>query len=164
MQNTKANRYPGPKILISRSGDMKRTMIELVNHMVNVRITITSKLSPRHRRTFALHFLRLFRPWVERHFRASLVHEARIIDFRKSEERGLPLFKSARCGDALQRGYEIRMRRLDLGWTIRDLAKASGVNYSHIGALERGLYKPRALTVEKLRKALGDFHPIPPIN
>ncbi|MGK5085910.1 helix-turn-helix transcriptional regulator [Bdellovibrionota bacterium FG-1] len=164
MQNTKPNRYPGPKILVSRSGDMKRTFIELTNSLVNVRITITSRLSARHRRTFALSFLRLFRPWVERHFRASLVHEAPIIDFQKSEDQGIPLFSSASDGDALHRGYELRMRRLDLGLTLRDLARASGVGISHLSDLERGLFNPRPLTLRRIDNALLDFRTNPKIN
>ncbi|MDR3607325.1 MAG: helix-turn-helix transcriptional regulator, partial [Oligoflexia bacterium] len=37
-----------------------------------------------------------------------------------------------------RRGFEIRLQRLKRGWTLRELAAASGVSHSRISRIERG--------------------------
>ena len=53
---------------------------------------------------------------------------------------------------ALPRLKELRVRR---GWTLQQLADASGVNIKTINRIERGAAKAQDLTAQKLANALG---------
>lgn len=56
--------------------------------------------------------------------------------------------------DILQRiGSKIKLMREERGWSIRDLAKISGVNKSNICSIESGKYDVRLRTLGKLEIA-----------
>jgi transcriptional regulator with XRE-family HTH domain len=50
---------------------------------------------------------------------------------------------------------KIRKRRLQLGLTQQDLAKASGISREHLAVLEAGKANPRIDTISKIANALG---------
>jgi len=53
-------------------------------------------------------------------------------------------------------GQRIRARRLDRGWSLRELADITGISYTHLAKLERdGVPHPGYRTVEKLADVLG---------
>lgn len=58
-------------------------------------------------------------------------------------------------------GAELKRLREWRGWTLRELAERSGVDFSAIGAIERGQRRPRPGTLHKLLDALGDAAPTP---
>jgi transcriptional regulator with XRE-family HTH domain len=53
-------------------------------------------------------------------------------------------------------GQRLRCRRLDRGWSLRELADMTGISYTHLAKLERdGVPYPGYRTIEKLAEALG---------
>jgi len=52
-------------------------------------------------------------------------------------------------------GLRLRTRRLELGWTHRELSRVTGINDSYLGQLERGYREPTAHIVGRLAWALG---------
>lgn len=53
-----------------------------------------------------------------------------------------------------RRGFEIRLQRLKRGWTLRELAAASGVSHSRISRIERGRVVSRPTTYRRIQIAL----------
>ena len=51
-------------------------------------------------------------------------------------------------------GFEIRSRRLELGWSQFELARRAGVDRTYLGRLERGRPGMRDSTLAKIEKAL----------
>jgi len=49
----------------------------------------------------------------------------------------------------------LRRRRLEKGWTLDDLERASGISAHALSLLERGLREPRPANILKLAEALG---------
>lgn len=52
-------------------------------------------------------------------------------------------------------GELIQCRRLDKGWTQRDLADVVGVSHQTISRIESGTREPRASMIRRLAVALG---------
>lgn len=51
--------------------------------------------------------------------------------------------------------FKVKLRRLDLSLTIRELAKKTNLSHSMITRIEQGLIEPNEAIVEALKKALG---------
>ncbi|MGK5087063.1 helix-turn-helix transcriptional regulator [Bdellovibrionota bacterium FG-2] len=149
------------KIKISRSNDRRRSVVDVWNHLYHVRMEIRTNLPAKQRRAIAVYFFKHLRPCLKHDFSISLQHDTFRGDFEDIKRRGLPTFQSSKNEKLRKNGFNIRMRRLDLGWTLNELAQASGIDASHLSELERGLYAPRALTLKKLEKALFGFPSIP---
>jgi transcriptional regulator with XRE-family HTH domain len=53
-------------------------------------------------------------------------------------------------------GQRLRARRVDRGWSLRELADMTGISYTHLAKLERdGVPYPGYRTIEKLADTLG---------
>ena len=52
-------------------------------------------------------------------------------------------------------GREIRRRRLEVGWTLDDLAEAAGLTPNFIGGVENGRRNPSLTTMGRIAKGLG---------
>jgi transcriptional regulator with XRE-family HTH domain len=65
-------------------------------------------------------------------------------------------------------GHEVRRRRLELGWTLDDLAEAAGLPPNFIGGVENGRRNPSLTTMARIAKGLGvhltDLLGIPELN
>lgn len=68
----------------------------------------------------------------------------------------MPEMQDKAFGDLV---YELRQAR---GWTLRDLAKASGISYGRLGEIERGVdshsgkpFLPSYMAATRLARALG---------
>jgi transcriptional regulator with XRE-family HTH domain len=57
--------------------------------------------------------------------------------------------------DASRFGAIIRRLRLARGWTLADFAKASGMNATYLGVLERGGNMPSLTTILQLADLFG---------
>ena len=55
-------------------------------------------------------------------------------------------------------GREVRRRRLELGWTLDDLAEAARLTPNFIGGVENGRRNPSLTTMGRIAKGLG-VHP-----
>jgi len=60
-------------------------------------------------------------------------------------------------------GKHLRKLREEKGWTQEELADKSGMHFTYIGQIERGLRNPSLINLHKLAKALkigaGDLLP-----
>ena len=52
-------------------------------------------------------------------------------------------------------GREVRRRRLELGWTLDDLAEAAGLTPNFIGGVENGRRNPSLTTMGRIAKGFG---------
>jgi DNA-binding XRE family transcriptional regulator len=135
----------------------KTTQIEAIGSIGSIDLRIKSKvLSPQQRRVMGVTFIRQIKPWLEYFTTLRLDHWEHMKIYWGTNNSGIPIFKSRPLDTPTGKlGVEIRMRRLELGWTQRDLAKKAGVGSCHLSEIERGLRSPRATTIGKLEAALG---------
>ena len=49
----------------------------------------------------------------------------------------------------------LRRRRLEKGWSLEDLARATGLTRQTLGLLERGRREPHPANIAKIAEALG---------
>jgi transcriptional regulator with XRE-family HTH domain len=54
----------------------------------------------------------------------------------------------------LVRLTRLKRRRLERGWTLQDLAHASGITSTSLSYLERGKREPKPATIRRLAEAL----------
>jgi transcriptional regulator with XRE-family HTH domain len=52
-------------------------------------------------------------------------------------------------------GGRVRARRHELGWTLEQLGEASGLHWTYIGQVERGVRNLSLLNILKVAEALG---------
>lgn len=121
-----------------------------------VSVQIDSFISPRERRAVALAFFRQIRPFIDYFSSTRLSHFDNIPNFDRDEERGVFDPRSPTFNDPIaQRGFEIRMRRLSLGFSQEQLAKIAELSVSQLSKVERGLCRPHAYTLIRLERALS---------
>ena len=54
-----------------------------------------------------------------------------------------------------QFGKRLRKMRQEKGWTQEDLAEKSGMHFTYVGQIERGIRNPSLVNLYKLARALG---------
>ena len=82
-------------------------------------------------------------------------HDGDVMTWLKEEERGTSLRQACDVSTPHGRtGYEIRMKRLELGITQAGLARLSGLERTHISRIEKGHMKPRSETLLKIARCL----------
>lgn len=138
-------------------GDLRTSFVEVHGTLARISIKISGRLKSRQRRAIAVALLRQVRPLLE-HFSGGMIrHGEDSTDFRRLEERGLNLFKSSSpCSPNGRLGFAIRMRRLELGLSLRALSSRAGLSVDQISRIERGLSRPQRRTLQSLGKALGN--------
>jgi DNA-binding XRE family transcriptional regulator len=132
------------------------TQIEAIGSLGILDLKIKSKsLSVQQRRLIGVTFVRQIRPWLNFFTTLNLRHWDHMKHHWCTKNYGIPVFKSRPLDTPTGRlGAEIRMRRLQRGWTQRELAKKAGVGSCHLSEIERGLRRPRKRTFERLEVAL----------
>jgi DNA-binding XRE family transcriptional regulator len=74
----------------------------------------------------------------------------------QSMERGLSRRQAQRTDTPAQRlGFEIRSRRLELGWNQERLSTEAGLNRTHLSQIELGKHQVQAETYLKLKNVLN---------
>jgi hypothetical protein len=142
----------------SKEVHSRRSSVEVGGPLGLIRITFDSRLSPRLRRAIIRGFFRHNKAWL-RYFRSiAFQHWEHVnIDPHHAEKRGLPLFKGKNFDHPAGRlGFEIRLRRLNLGLTQAELARRTRMVASHISLIERGLVDVRETTYKRLWDATED--------
>ena len=122
----------------------------------NVRIDVESNSSHRARRTILLMFYRKIEKQLEKASYVRLFHLDKPRWHGVAEiNRVISLHQvpQGRTNTDLM-GFEIRMRRLELGMTQTDLAVAAQISRSHISRIEKGHLKASSMTLRHLCKAL----------
>jgi hypothetical protein len=136
----------------SKADNPRRSSVEIAGALGFIRVTFDSRLSPQLRRAIIRGFFRHNKSWL-RYFRSiAFNHMEHVnIDPHHAAKRGLPLFKSKNFDHPAGRvGFEIRLRRLNLGLTQAQLARRTGIVASHISLIERGLVDVRETTYKRL--------------
>ncbi len=78
------------------------------------------------------------------------------MNFVHEMKRELSLRQSIRVQTPLQKlGYVIRMRRLELGMTQKDLGQLCRLSSFHLSRIEHGLYAPQSETLRTLSQVLN---------
>jgi DNA-binding XRE family transcriptional regulator len=132
------------------------TQIEAIGSLGILDLKIKSKsLSVQQRRLIGVTFIRQIRPWLNFFTTLNLRHWDHMKNHWCTGNYGIPVFKALPLDTPTGKfGAEIRMRRLQRGWTQRELAKKAGVGSCHLSEIERGLRRPRKRTFERLEVAL----------
>ncbi|MBY0471831.1 helix-turn-helix domain-containing protein [bacterium] len=115
--------------------------------------TIRSRMPMAYRRQIALEIFRAIKPVIRNIYEAYLVHsDAHWMTFLHAQKRILTTKKATQ--KSKNQGLHLRLRRLELGLTLRELAAVSKVDYSQLSLIERGYVIPRPRTYYKLKRVL----------
>lgn len=150
-----------PRIVRERVRQVQTTTAAVQGSIGRIQIRIESHLSPQARRSIAVVFFRQLRSFLE-YFTAAEVHhsDSGSPDFRREELRGICVPAGAGINThSGAHGFEIRMKRLEMGWSQRELAEKVGISLQHLSKIERGLCNPHMFTRERLAKELGGLPP-----
>lgn len=146
--------------------DLEPRTTELSASFAHVKISLFIRgiRSSRQRRSLAMAIYRRILPLFylsdakgERPGRGWVAHKEHSWGYRfKSIDRGLSFGQAPRTQTKEEKeGFEIRMRRLNLGLSQERLAEEAGVARTHLSRIERGRPGMRPSTREKLRRFLG---------
>jgi DNA-binding XRE family transcriptional regulator len=144
----------------------RESVFEISGPVGILSMRIKTRLSARERRAVAIAFFRQIRPFLE-YFRTGRVHhfDGGSFGFRRGEERGVNVFRSASLGSAGGiLGFEIRVQRLKKGWSQSELAQRAHLSHAHVSKIERGLCIPHSLTIRRLEFLLETALPMPQKN
>lgn len=136
-------------IRLTRHYQYRLTTLELCGPVLDMEIRLLSKMSKTETRTIAREMLAQLRPWL-RYF-----DHTGISQDRRGICRGLskPIGPSRPTS---QVGFDIRLKRLERGWSQTELAEKIKITRAHLSDLERGLYVPRARLKSELARVFGD--------
>jgi DNA-binding XRE family transcriptional regulator len=140
----------------SKVDHQRRSSVEVSGPLGLIRVRFDSALSPQLRRAIIRGFFRHNREWL-RYFKSiAFKHTEHVnVDPHHAEKRGLPLFQSENFNHPAGRlGFEIRLRRLNLGLTQAELSRRTGIPQSYISQIERGIVAIRADTQLRLLCAM----------
>ena len=112
----------------------------------------------RARRTVLLMLFRELRGLVARIEECGTIHhsDGHYMNFVHEMKRELSLRQSIRVQTPLQKlGYVIRMRRLELGMTQKDLGQLCRLSSFHLSRIEHGRHAPQSETLRSLSQVLN---------
>jgi DNA-binding XRE family transcriptional regulator len=123
-----------------------------------INLKIISSMPPQARRAIGASLVRSMKPILKYLRNFEFRHESELVSLPRLEERGFPLDRSPDLDTEKGRiGFEIRMKRLKIGWTQQELADRASVNSRHLSEIELGLVRVRSRTLQKLRGALDSM-------
>jgi DNA-binding XRE family transcriptional regulator len=134
----------------------RKTTIEASGGIGGVQVRISSSWAPQLRRTIGLSLIRSMRPILQYLRDFEILHEGEMLSLPRLEERApslesVPDFNT----EAGRLGFEIRTKRLMIGWTQQELAERASVNSRHLSEIELGRVKARPWTLQKIQEALA---------
>lgn len=137
----------------------QRSYLLLESSFFRVKMTIEGRLTKRLRRTIALLIFRDISPVLRRIFDTWIVHEESTLQEKvRDESREVSLFQSAQLDDDRGRvGFRIRTRRLEIGFTQKDLARAVGLSVGQLSRIEKGRVDPRPCTALKIERFFDEI-------
>ena len=129
------------------------TQLDLSNPEFDLEIKVVTHRGKRERRALLLSFFRQIRPWLKHVTHVACDHTSDgIIRSAKYRNNHVGMVKTASLSSLSGAvGYEIKMQRLKLGLTQAAVARAIGIQRTHLSDIERGIHLPRPET----RAALG---------
>jgi DNA-binding XRE family transcriptional regulator len=133
----------------------QKSFIEAGGPAVGFQLKIFSSMPPQGRRTVAVSLIRSMKPILKYLRNFDIHHEGEMVSLPRLEARGLPLSRSPDLDTEQGRvGFEIRMKRLKIGWTQQELADRASMNSHHLSRIELGLVRVRPRTLEKINGVL----------
>jgi DNA-binding XRE family transcriptional regulator len=138
------------------------TTLELQSKDFDLELKLVSRLSKRERRAIIRGFLRHIKPWLA-HLRDGAIDHPNcaIIRSTRARQRGISKDQGLLFDDPRAKlGYEIRMKRLRMGLTQKDLATKLKISRPHLSSMERGQFTPRAKTWSAVCKFLEEASPV----
>lgn len=133
------------------------TTLELAGPDSELQLKFLSRLGKRERRAVVRSSLVQIRPWIQHFTEAAVDHSGDgLIRDRRATRRGVKVPHSNTVSSLPGKlGFEIRMKRLELGLTQSQLAQMAGIRRSHLSDLERGIYLPNFGTWTEITRALN---------
>ena len=133
------------------------------SYLFSVTFKIEGHLSKRQRRAIALAIFRKLSPEFSFIGSCWILHDDMGQFHRFPEfERGISM-KQAPSFDGIKGkfGFLVRLRRLSLGWTQKELSDQAGLCRTQVSRIERGKHIPHALNIRKLERVLKMKFPDP---
>jgi hypothetical protein len=130
------------------------TRLLLQNSQYRIRVSVESVLPRRFRRQLLLEILNLLDPHLPRLNLERTIESLDKLHLNAYLRRNSPPCLRRASKDLMKPGIVYRLRRLELGLSLRALSRLSLVSYSQLSRLERGLVQPSAATEIKLRRIL----------
>lgn len=158
-QLKKSGQIPVSRRLYFRNESREhKTTIEARGGLGGIRIQIFSGLGPQDRRTIGVSLLRSLKP-VLRYLRDfEIYHEGEFLSLPRLEARGLPLTRSPEIDTERGRlGFEIRTRRLKIGWTQQELAERASINFKHLSRIELGQVAVSRSVLKRIQSAFDSM-------
>lgn len=130
--------------------------LELSGPHSELHLKFLSQLGKRERRAILRGLLVQLRPWLHQFTKMSLDHSRDgLIRTKRARERNLQPFQAHDLSTLSgSYGNQIRMTRLERGYSQTQLAQAVGIRRSHLSAIERGIHLPQNKTRQALEEAL----------
>jgi len=121
-----------------------------------IEVRLVSRDGKRLRRALLRDFYQKIHPWLKglkEGFQptAQLDHVACGVIRSKRAMVGIRIFRE---GESQELGSEIRKLRLKAGLSQEELAQRIGIQRTHLSDIERGIYRPKAETLNDIRDAL----------
>lgn len=133
----------------------QKSFIDAGGPVGGFQLKIIGCMPPQARRTLGVSLIRSMKPILKYLRNFEIRHEGEMLSLPRLEERGLPLSRSPDLDTEAGRiGFEIRMKRLKIGWTQQELAARAVVNSRHLSEIELGLVRVRPRTLQKLQTVL----------
>jgi DNA-binding XRE family transcriptional regulator len=144
------------KIRFARNLPYGMSALELSGPKAEMHIKLLCRLGKRERRILLRGLLGQVRPWMSEITTAVIDHtHDGEIRTRRSREREIAFADSISFeSPATTIGFQIRIRRSELGRSQSWLARESGITRSHLSDLERGKYFPSLRTLQAIENAL----------
>ena len=148
--------------MILRKHDKNESSLQISAGTMTFTLYLRTRFVPRDRRRLLLILYRNIKPTLKTLITLDSAHKTirHSDDFVASGDwdgsrRPIDRSPVLRIGTPVQRlGLTIRMHRLKLGLRLVDLACLTGMSFTHLSLIERGLSKPRPSTLLKLESVL----------
>jgi DNA-binding XRE family transcriptional regulator len=130
--------------------------LELSGSVFKVDIRLYGRVSPRIRRCLLLIFYRQIREKFSAwDCDSELIHSHDLSYYSYVPDSEVSLKQALRLKTKEEKyGFEIRIKRLDLGWSQERLAEKTGLNRVYISDIERGKYRVTTATRDRIERAL----------
>jgi hypothetical protein len=136
----------------------RKTTIEATGGIGGVQVRISSSWAPQLRRTIGLSLIRSMRPILQYLRDFEILHEGEMVSLPRLEERA-PSLESAPDfnTEAGRLGFEIRTKRLMIGWTQQELAERAKTNFRHLSRIELGRVKVRRALLIRIQESFNSI-------
>jgi len=143
-------------IQVKRFHSYGMTTLQMRGPDTDIDLKLVSRLSKRERRAIVRSFLSQIRPWIGHFSTAAIDHsDDGNVRNRQAICRGVRATKARPLSTISGAfGFEVRMKRLELGTTQAALAESLGIRRSHLSDIERGIYLPNPRTRSEIERVL----------